>query len=178
MVSNRCKIIVKSELKKLGLHCVVELGEIEIRENISEDQRNQLDISLKKCGFALIENNKSILIEKVKNIIIELVHYAEEPPKTNFSCYLSEKLNYNYTYLANVFKENEGITVELFFLTHKIERIKELLIYDELTISEIANKLNYSSLSHLSNQFKKMTGLTPSQYKHLKHKRRQSLENV
>jgi len=179
MVSNRCKIIVKSELTKLGLHYVMEgLGEVEIMESLSEEKQNQLNIALKKSGLALIEDKKSILIEKIKNIIVELVHYSEEQLKINFSDYLSEKLNYDYTYLANLFSENQGTTIEHFFISHKIERIKELLVYDELNITEIAYKLHYSSVAHLSNQFKKVTGLTPSHYKHLKLKKRKLLENV
>ena len=179
MVSNRCKIIVKSELETLGLHFVMlELGEVEIMENLSKKQQNLLDTALKKSGFALIEDKKSVLIERVKNIIVELVHYSEEQLKVNFSDYLSQKLNYDYTYLANLFSDNQGTTIEHFLITHKIERVKELLIYDELNITEIAYKLHYSSVAHLSNQFKKITGLTPSYYKKLKLKKRELLENV
>ncbi len=179
MVSNRCKMIVKSELEKLRLHyIIIGLGEVEIMENISTEQRNLLNVGLKKSGLILMDDKKSMLIEKIKNIIIELVHYSEEQLKINFSDYLSEKLNYDYTYLANLFSENQGTTIEHFFLTHKIERVKELLIYDELNLTEISYKMHYSSAAHLSNQFKKMTGLTPSHYKRLKHKRRKPLENV
>ena len=179
MVSHRCKMIVKSELEKLGLHyIIVELGEVEIKENISVKQRSLLNIDLMKSGLALMEDKKSILIEKIKNIIVELVHYSEKRLEINFSDYLSEKLNYNYTYLANIFSENQGTTIEHFFLSHKIERVKELLVYDELSLTEIADKLHYSSVPHLSNQFKKMTGLSPSQFKNLKHKTRRPLENV
>jgi AraC-like DNA-binding protein len=179
MVSNRCKMLVKSELEKLGLHHLkVELGEVEIMEDFSMKERNLLNVSLKKLGFEIIEDKKSILIERIKNIIIELVHYSEKQLKINLSDYLSEKLNHDYTYLANLFSENQGISIEHYFLTHKIERVKELLIYDELNITEIAYYTHYSSVAHLSNQFKKMTGLTPSQYKHLKNKIRKPLENV
>jgi AraC-like DNA-binding protein len=179
MVSNRCKSILKSELEILGLHfIVVELGEVEIMEELSSEQKNQLDINLKKSGLGLINDHKSIIIEKIKTTIIELVHYSDKPLKINFSDYLSQKLDYNYTYLANIFSENHGTSIEHYYLLHKIERIKELLVYDELNITEIADKLNYSSVAHLSNQFKKMTGLTPSHYKHLKIRRRESLENV
>jgi len=170
---------VKSELEKLGLHYItVALGEVEITESISVEQEVVLNQGLKQLGFALMDDKKSILIEKIKIIIIELVHYSEEQLKINFSDYLSDKLDYDYTYLANLFSENQGITIEHFFLTHKIERVKEILIYDELNITEIAYKMHYSSAAHLSNQFKKMTGLTPSHYKHLKLKRRKPLENV
>lgn len=179
MVSNRCKMLVKSELEKLGLHYIlVELGEVEILEDISMKLLNILNNGLKQSGLELMDDKKSVLVEKIKNIIIELVHYSEEQPKINFSDYLSEKLNHDYTYLANLFSENQSTTIEHFFITHKIERVKELLIYDELNLSEIAYKMNYSSTAHLSNQFKKITGLTPSQFKNLKHKSRQSLENM
>ena len=179
MVCIRCKMVVKSELEKLGLHyTVVELGEAEIKENLSTEQRDQLNIALKKAGLELMDDKKSMLIEKIKNIIIESVHYSDEQPKVNFSDYLSEKLNHDYTYLANLFSEVEGTTIEKFLIAHKIERVKELLVYDELHLTEIAYKLHYSSVAHLSNQFKKVTGLTPSHFKQLRHKRRIMLENV
>jgi AraC-like DNA-binding protein len=179
MVSNRCKMLVKSELEKLGLHDIsVEFCEVEIAGSITPDQSTQLNAGLKKKGFALMDDKKSILIERIKTIIIELVHYSDNQLKINFSDYLSERLDYDYTYLANIFSENQGITIEHFFITHKIERVKELLIYDELNITEIAYKMHYSSAAHMSNQFKKMTGLTPSHYKHLKLKKRKPLENV
>lgn len=179
MVSNRCKMIVKSQLEKFGWHYVfVELGEVEIMEEIPPEQLNLLNIQLGKYGLWLLEEKKGILIERIKNIIIDLVHYSEKQPGTNLSDYLGERLHYNYTYLANLFSEHQGITIERFYLTHKIERVKELLIYDEMSLTEIADKLHYSSVAHLSNQFKKMTGLTPSNYKHLKLKKRLPLENV
>jgi len=179
MVSIRCKMVVKSELDKLGLHYgVVDLGEVEIRENLSDEQRDQLKIALLKSGLELMDDKRAILVEKIKNVIIEMVHYEDELPKTNFSDYLSEKLDYNYTYLANLFSETKGITIEHFMILHKIEKVKELLLYDELTLSQIAWKLHYSSVAHLSHQFKKITGLTPSYFKSLKNKRRSTLENV
>jgi AraC-like DNA-binding protein len=172
-------MVVKSELQKLGLHyTTVELGEVEIMENISTDQLELLKVGLKKSGLELMEDKKSILVEKIKTTIIELVHYTDEQIKINLSYYLSEKLNHNYTYLANLFSEVKGITIEKFYLTHKIEKVKELLVYDELNLTEIADKLHYSSVAHLSNQFKKMTGLSPSHFKNLKHKRRNALGNV
>jgi len=172
-------MVVKSELEKLGLHyTVVELGEAEIKENISPDKKDQLNVALKKSGLELMDDKKSMLIERIKNIIIELVHYSEDQLKINLSDYLSEKLNYDYTYLANLFSEVQGTTIEKFFINHKIERVKELLVYDELNINEIAFKLHYSSVSHLSSQFKKVTGLTPSHFKQIKQKRRTPLENV
>ena len=179
MVSNRCKMILKSELEELGLHYViVDLGEVEIMENISENQRNLLNSNLEKSGLGLLSDKKRILIERVKNIITELVYYSEEQPKVNLSEYLSNKLNYDYTYLANLFSENQGTTIEHFFLTHKIERVKELLVYEDFSLTEISYKLHYSSVAHLSNQFKKMTGLTSSNYKNLRIKARQTVENV
>jgi len=172
MVSLRCKMAVKSELNKLGLHySKVELGEVNVMEDITEEQRIQLKTELLKSGLELMDNQKSILIEKIKNIIIETVHCNEELPKINFSEYLGEKLKHEYTYLANLFSEVTGITIEHFIIAHKIERVKELLLYDELNLTEISYKLNYSSVAHLSNQFKKVTGLTPSFFKELKNKR-------
>lgn len=172
-------MVVKSELEKLGLHYVdVKIGEAEIIENLKPAQLDQLDIALKKSGLLLMDNKRSILVEKIKIAIIELVHYSEEQITMNLSDYLSEKLNYDYTYLANLFSEVKGITIEKFYLTHKIEKVKELIIYDELNLTEIAYKMNYSSVAHLSNQFKKFTGLTPSHFKKLKNKRRQTLEDV
>ena len=179
MVSNRCKMAVKEELKKLGLHfIVVELGEVDIMEDISLEQREELRIGLHSSGLELMDDKKSVLIEKIKNIIVEMVHYADELPKKNFSHYLSEKLNHDYTYLANLFSEVQGTTIEQYIISHKIERIKELIIYDELNITEIAWKMNYSSVAHLSNQFKKATGLSPSHFKQLKDKRRIPLEDI
>lgn len=178
MVSNRCKMIVKSELKKLRLHYIlVELGEVEIMERLTAEELDQLNDGLKESGLAIIEDKKGIMIEGIKNTIIELVHYTEDQIKVNLSDHLSEKLNYDYTYLSNLFKASQGITIEHFLLTHKVERVKELLIYDELNVTEIAYTMNYSSVAHLSNQFKKFTGLTPSQYKQLKLKRK-PLENM
>ena len=179
MVCIRCKMVVKSELKKLGLHfVVVDLGEIEIMENISADQREQLRNGLHHSGLELMDGKRAILIEKIKNVVVEMVHYSDEMIKTNFSVYLSEKLNYDYTYLANLFSEVQGITIEQFIISHKIERIKELIIYGELTISEIAWKMNYCSVSHLSNQFKKVTGLSPYHFKKMKDKKRMPIEEI
>ena len=179
MVSIRCKMIVKDELKNLGLHFVnVNLGEVEIMEDITSLQREQFKTNLLKSGLEVMDDKKAVLIEKIKNVIIEMVHYTDELPKINFSVYLSEKLNYDYTYLSNLFSETEGTTIEQFILLHKIERVKELIIYDELNLTEIAFKLHYSSVSHLSSQFKKITGLTPSFFKSLKNKKRDTLEDL
>jgi AraC-like DNA-binding protein len=179
MVSMRCKMVVKEELKKLGLHfIIVEMGVADIMENINTQQREQIRIALLRSGLELMDDKKAVLIEKIKNVIIEMVHYSDELPKTNFSDYLSEKLNYDYTYLANLFSEVQGTTIEKFIISHKIERVKELIIYDELSLTEIAWKMHYSSVAHLSNQFKKITGLTPSHFKKLKDKRRQAIEDI
>jgi len=170
---------VKEELKKLGLHfIVVELGEVEVMENLSLDQREALKAGLLDAGLELMDDKRAVLIEKIKTIIVEMVHYSDEPIKVNFSDYLSDKLKHDYTYLANLFSEVQGSTIEHFIIDHKIERIKELIIYGELNITEIAWKMNYSSVAHLSNQFKKVTGLSPSHFKQLKVKRRNQIEDI
>ena len=179
MVSLRCKMVVKEELKKLGLHfIVVDLGEIEIMEDISEDQRDNLKTALLDSGLELMDDKKAVLIEKVKSVIIEMVHYADELPKINYSDYISEKLKYDYTYLSNLFSEVKGITIQQFIIIHKIERVKELLLYDELNLTEISYRMQYSSVAHLSNQFKKITGLTPSEFRHLKDRHRNPIEEI
>jgi len=179
MVSNRCKLAVRDALKKLKLHfVVVDLGEVDIMENINDEQRAMLKLELLDSGLELMDDKRSMLIEKIKNVIVEMVHYSEEPIKVNFSDYLSEKLNHDYTYLANLFSEVQGTTIEQFIIVHKIERIKELIIYGELNITEIAWKMNYSSVAHLSNQFKKVTGLSPSHFKQMKDKRRSPIEEI
>jgi AraC-like DNA-binding protein len=179
MVSIRCKMVVKSVLDKYGLHYTkVDLGQVEIMENLTDELRKQLKTDLLKTGLELMDDHRAILIEKIKNTIVEMVHYSDEPLKINFSDFLSEKLNYDYTYLANLFSEVTGITVEQYIIAHKIERVKELLIYDELNLTEISYLLNYSSVAHLSNQFRKVTGLTPTFFKQLKHKKRNTLNDV
>jgi len=172
-------MIVKAELEKINLpFTIVELGEVEITTEISPEQHGQLRASLLQFGLELMEDKKSILIEKIKNIIIEMIHYSEDPPILNFSAYLSEKLNYDYNYLSNLFSEVKGTTIEHFIISHKIERAKELLIYNELTLTEIADKMHYCNVAHLSNQFKKVTGLTPTFFKKMKHQRLIALENL
>lgn len=179
MVSLRCKLMVKEELKKLGLHDVsVDLGMIEIRETITPEQHEELKINLLKSGLELLDDKKGILIDKVKNVIIEMIHYSDEVPKTNYSDFISKKLGLDYTYLSNIFSEVKGVTIQQFIISHKIERVKELLLYNELNLTEIAWKLHYSSVAHLSNQFKKVTGLSPSFYKKLKQKRDKNLESL
>lgn len=180
MVSNRCKMVVKSELDKLGLHyMLVDLGEVEVKEELTPEQRSQLKTGLLQSGLELMDDQKAIVIEKIKNAVIELVFYTpEEADKTNFSEYLSKKLDSDYTHLANLYSEVTGTTIEHFHIINKIERVKELLIYDELNLTEISYMLNYSSVAHLCKQFKKITGLTPSHFKQLKDKRRNAHENV
>ena len=180
MVSTRCVMVVKAVLKKLGLHfIVVDLGEIDIMENISAEQREQLKMGLRTSGLELMDDKRAVLIEKIKNIIIEMVHHTDdEIIKTNFSDYLSEKLNHDYTYLSNIFSEVKGITIQQFIIVHKIERVKELIMYDELNLTQISYKLHYSSVGYLSNQFKKVTGLSPSHFKQLKDKRRRPIEEI
>jgi AraC-like DNA-binding protein len=168
MVCIRCKIILKYELEKLGLHYVkIELGEAEIIEDLSREQRDNLNISLKNIGFELVEDKKNILAEKVKTAIIDLVHYSDNQIKINLSDYLSEKFYFNYSYLSALFTEFMGTTIENFYLAQRLERVKELMMVEKLNLSDIAYKLHYSSVAHLSNQFKKMTGLTTSQYRSL-----------
>ena len=179
MVSNRCKMVVKEILKELDLHfVVVELGEVDVMEDITEDQRIHLKEQLLEAGLELMDDKRSVLIEKIKNIIIQMVHHSNEVIKVNFSDYLSEKLNHNYTYLANLFSEVQGTTIEQYIISHKVERIKELIAYGENNITEIAWKMNYSSVAHLSSQFKKVTGLSPSHFKQLKNKGRSALEDI
>jgi AraC-like DNA-binding protein len=179
MVSARCIMAVKEELKKLGLHfIVVDLGEVEIMEDLSGEKLQQLKIALNDSGLELMDDKKAVLIEKIKNVITEMIHHTEEQPKMNYSDFIAEKLNYDYTYLSNLFSEVKGITIQQFIIVHKIERAKELLLYDELNLTEISYKLHYSSVAHLSNQFKKVTGLSPSHFKQLKDKRRSPIENI
>lgn len=172
-------MLVKEELTKLGLHFIlVEMGVVDIMENIISDQREQISVALFKSGLELMNDKKAVLIEKIKNVIIEMIHYKEETPKMNFSDYLSEKLGYDYTYLANLFSDVQGMTIEKFIITHKIERVKELIIYDELSLKEIAWNMHYCSVSHLSNQFKMIMGFSPTHFKNLKTKRRSPIEDI
>ncbi len=168
---------VKAALKKFQLHfIVVDLGEVEIMENITPTQHELLKAELLNSGLELMDDKRAMLIEKIKTTIIEMIYHNDEIVKINFSEYLSSKLNHDYAYLANLFSEVQGTTVEHFIISHKIERIKELIIYGDLTITEIAWKMNYSSVAHLSNQFKKNTGLSPSHFKTLKEKRQRPIE--
>ncbi|WP_246255631.1 helix-turn-helix domain-containing protein [Cyclobacterium plantarum] len=179
MVSLRCKMMVKEELKKLKIRFAnIQLGEVELFEPLTVDQHDQLQKNLRKSGLELLDDKKTILINKIKSLIVEMVHYTDEVPKVNYSDYISEKVGYDYTYLSNIFSEVTGITIQQYIIIHKIERVKELLLYDELNLSQIANLLNYSSVAHLSNQFKKITGLTPSYFKAMKRRREINLDDL
>lgn len=179
MISNRCKMVVKEVMKELDLHFVfVDLGEIDVMENLTSEQMLLLKTALLDCGLELMDDKKAMMIEKIKNVIIDMVHNSDEEIKINFSDYLSDKLNFDYTYMSNVFSEVQGITIQQFIINHKIERIKELILYNEMNLTEISYKLNYSSVSHLSSQFKKVTGLSPSIYKQLKDKKRIAIEDI
>lgn len=179
MVSLRCKMMVKQQLEKLEIkYVVVNLGMVEFLQDVTAKQRRQLKINLAKSGLVLLDDKKSILIEKIKNVITEMIHYSDEIPKVNYSDYIAEKLGYDYTYLANVFSEVKGVTIQQYIIANKIERVKELLLYDELTLSEISYKMHYSSVAHLSGQFKKVTGLTPTFFKQIGQKRLTNLENL
>src|SRR5688572_3888583 len=179
MVSHRCKMMVIDELKKVGLqYTAVDLGTVETLQDLSGQQRSLLRENLLKSGLELLDDKKSILIERIKNSIVEMVHHSDQLPNLNYSEYISNKLQYDYTYLSNIFSEVKGTTIQQFIIIHKIERVKELLLYDELNLTEIAYKLQYSSVAHLSNQFKKVTGLSPSFFKKLKQKRIGNLENM
>ena len=179
MVSLRCKMVVKSELEKLGITCVsIDLGVVDIVGDLTEEQRKTFGENLKKSGLELLDDKRNILVEKIKSVIIEMIHYSDEVPDVNDSDYISEKLGYDYTYLSNTFSAVKGITIQQYIILHKIERVKELLLYDEFTLTEIAYRLHYSSVAHLSNQFKKITGLTPTYFKELKEMRVRNLEDL
>jgi len=179
MVSRRCKMLVEAELTAIGAtFCTVELGEVETDRDLTTAELTQLKEALLKSGLEIMDDKKTILIEKIKNLIIEMIHFSNEELTINFSNFLSGKLNYEYHYLSNLFSEVTGTTIEHYIISHKIERVKELLLYDELSLTEIAYNLHYSSVAHLSNQFKDVTGLTPTFFKGMKHKRLIALENL
>ncbi len=178
MVCDRCKMVVKSELEKLGLHpIVVELGQVEIIETLGNEKINELNLVLQKQGFELINDKKKRLVEKVKNSIIDLIYSKNNFLKINLSEYLTKAIEQEYNYISTLFSQQEGITIEQYYIVQKIERVKELIIYNELSLSEIAFQLNYSSASHLSKQFKKITGFTITEFKNLKVQKRISIEN-
>lgn len=171
--------MVKTELEKLGLTSTqIELGLVEIKETLTQEQKQELKSNLAVSGLELLDDEKSILVNKIQNVIIEMVHFSDEIPKVNFSDYISQLLDYDYTYLSNLFSEVNGITIQHFIIKHKIERVKELLLYDELNLTEISYRLHYSSVAHLSNQFKKVTGQSPSFYKKIGKHRKENLEDL
>ncbi len=179
MVSSRCIMMVEAKLEQLGiLYTQVGLGEVHIVGTISKQKCHELELALNEIGLELLDNKRTQLVEKIKNVVVEMVHHKEELPRVNFSDYLTEKLNMDYTTMSTIFSHTKGITIEHFIVINKIEKVKELLTYDELSIKEIACKMNYSGASHLSNQFKKVTGLTPSYYKTMKNFRRNGLEDL
>jgi len=179
MVSLRCKLMVKAELEKLKInYTIIDLGVVNIPDILSVEKRQTLKANLLVSGLELLDDNKSILIERIKNVIVDMVHYTDELPSINYSEFISEKLGYDYTYLANIFSEVTGITIQQFIIINRVERAKELLLYNELSLTEISYKLNYSSVAHLSAQFKKVTGLTPSFFKKIGQMKRIPLENV
>ncbi len=179
MACESCKIVVKDALDELGISLVkVELGEIETKEDLSDAEKKKLNRIINKAGLELLEKKQGVLVEKIRKVMIEYVYKSDNKPSIKFSVLLSQELNLSYTYLANFFSEVEATTIEQFIIALKIERIKELIIFGEDTISEIAHKLDYSSAAHLSSQFKKVTGLTPSHFKALKEKRRITIQNI
>lgn len=174
-----CKVFVKDALEELKIVPLrIELGEIETKEDVTNDEKKKLNTMIGKAGLELLENKQGILIEKIREVIVDYVYHTDEKMITNFSDLLSKKLDYNYNYLANFFSEVEATTITQYVISLKIERIKELIMFEELTLSEIAHKLHYSSAAHLSSQFKKITGLTPSHFKTLKNKRRKAIQEM
>ncbi|SNS21203.1 AraC-type DNA-binding protein [Belliella buryatensis] len=179
MVSLRCKLMVKSELEKLNIkYKSVELGEVMLFKNLSKTKKEKLKKGLHRSGLELMDDKNSMLIEKIINIIVEMVHYSDDVPKVNFSVFLSEKMGQDYHKLAGIFSKTKGMTIEQFIINHKVERIKELIIYDELNFTEISHIMHYNSISHLSRQFKQVTGLTPSFFKSMSHRQRFNLEDL
>ena len=179
MVCDRCKLVVTSELEKLGVHpLVVELGEVTLETDLDPSEKENFGQALETLGFEIIDTRKNRLVEKAKTLIIDLVHRQNGELKINLSDYLAGQLQHDYKYISNLFSEMEGSTVEKYFIAQKIEKVKELLAYDELTLSEIAYRLNYSSVAHLSNQFKKVTGMSPSDFKSLDRRNRKPLDGV
>lgn len=179
MVCSRCKMVVKAQLESKGLHPLsVDLGEVEIEEYLSKQQLQDIDNTFKSLGFELIDDKRSQTIEKIKNVLVTLVHHSDQDGKTNLSAYITSKIHQDYNYLSNLFSEVEGTTIEKYLISQRIERAKELLVYDELSLSQIADKLGYSSVAYLSNQFKKVTGFTPSYFKTLREHKRRNIEDL
>lgn len=179
MVCHRCIMAVQGELEKLHIQTKnIQLGEVTINGELSSEQMSKLSQNLTVLGFEIIDDKRSFLVERIKNIVIEAIHHKDSPLKINFSELISKELNHDYNYLSHLFSEVEGITIEKYVIAQKIEKVKELLVYDELSLSEIAYQMNYSSVAYLSNQFKKVTGLTPSHFKQIKENKRKPLDKV
>lgn len=179
MVSQRCKMVVKEAFSALGLQYIsVDLGVVDVLGDLSDDQQSKLKDWLQRSGLELLDDKKAILIERIKNIVVEMIHHSDDLPELKYSEYISQALGYNYTYLANIFSEVKGITIQQYIIINKIEKVKELILYNDLNLTEISYKLNYSSVAHLSRQFKKITGLTPSYFKKIRDKKRINLEDL
>lgn len=179
MVSLRCKMVVQDELDTAGIaYHSIQLGRVDLIEALNKEEHDDLKEKLIRYGLELLDDKEAILVERIKNVVVEMVHYAEELPRENYSYHISHALNYDYTYLSNQFSRVSGITIQQYIIQHRVERVKEMILYDELNMTEIAYQLQYSSVAHLSNQFKKITGLTPSEFKHLLEKRMTPLELI
>jgi AraC-like DNA-binding protein len=181
MISLRCKALVEEELKKMGIitkHVFVDLGLVEILEDITEEQKETFRLNLLKAGLEVLDEKRSELIERIKDVIIDMIHCQEEIPKVNYSDYISEKIGLDYNYLSSMFSEVKGTTIQQFIIWHKIERAKEMLLYSDHNLTEIAHRLHYSSVAHLSSQFKKITGLTSSYYKQIRMQRNKILSSI
>jgi YesN/AraC family two-component response regulator len=172
-------MVVKEALKSMNIHYyIIDLGMVETKEDLTDQERERFKAILLQSGLELLDDKKAMLIEKIKNVIVEMVHYSDELPKVNYSDYIGQKLGQDYTHMSKIFSEVKGTTIEQYIISHKIERVKELLLYDELNLTQISYMLNYSSVAHLSKQFKKVTGLTPTYFKHLKNKKRTPLDSI
>lgn len=179
MVCDRCKMVVKNEIENLGYSLVkVELGEVELNQKITDIQKKDIKLNLEKFGFELIDDKKSRVIEKIKALLIDLIQYKNADLNQNLSSYIADNLNHDYSKLSNLFSEVEGISIEKYYINLKVEKAKELIMYDELSLSEIADLLNYSSVAHLSNQFKKITGFTPTHFKQIKEVKRVQIDKI
>lgn len=179
MVCNRCIMVVQNTFESQGYPPKrIILGEVETAKQVPPDDLEQIRKTLVGFGFEMMDDTVSVLIEKIKTLVIEMVHYNGEPIKVNYSVYIESKLQKDYHYLSNLFSDVTGVTIEKYIISQKIERVKELLVYDEMTLSEIANELGYSSVAYLSQQFKKVTGLTPGHFKQIKENKRKPLDKV
>lgn len=179
MVSSRCIHTVKTVLQQLGITYInISLGEVHLTSNVSVTQLRTFKEKIASYGLGIIADRKGMLVERIRSLVVDMIHHHEELPKENYSWYIANKLDQNYTYIANIFSEQTGMTIEQFIISHKIEKVKELLMYKEMSLTQIAFRLNYSSVAHLSNQFKKVTGMNPSAYRQLQQKNRKPLELI